>query len=347
MFDAEFKIFCNDEKQEKLLKRYLINYYYRKRQFLGNITPPKSKLRIRLLSAVDNVDKLGLQRSTTNQEAVDILLGVQLVTVGRSSRATIDNTGLVGHGVRNVLREPATDLRVCFLGLLRRCSDASTNSPDRLVGNNNLLPVSLRQGGLNGFKLLSANLHRATVLSIRKLLADANDHAQSGVDGVLGLNADHVASLTRETEANSALTVASQSPLNARISKHFSRMFTGEGTISLLETNVFSADSNIGADKTLQSVKMQSRGSDNNLGKREDRGKKYTYLQWKYFRDIRPRTSEFALKVPALLRTSAICLMLATVPLHFQLPPIKALAIFPLMFKFASNYKNDCFVNLW
>jgi hypothetical protein len=39
-------------------------------------------------------------------------------------------------------------------------------------------------------------------------------------------------------------------------------------------------------------------------------------------------TSELGLKAPALLSTSAIDLMLAVVPLHFQLPPMSAFAIF-------------------
>lgn len=43
-------------------------------------------------------------------------------------------------------------------------------------------------------------------------------------------------------------------------------------------------------------------------------------------------TSELAENGPALFNTSAICLILATVPLHFQLPPIKAFAIFPDIF---------------
>lgn len=38
-------------------------------------------------------------------------------------------------------------------------------------------------------------------------------------------------------------------------------------------------------------------------------------------------TSEFALKVPDLFKVSTNCLMDATVPLHFQLPPIRAFAI--------------------
>lgn len=40
-------------------------------------------------------------------------------------------------------------------------------------------------------------------------------------------------------------------------------------------------------------------------------------------------TSELGLKAPALFRTSAIARTLATVPLHFQFPPIRALAILP------------------
>jgi hypothetical protein len=42
-------------------------------------------------------------------------------------------------------------------------------------------------------------------------------------------------------------------------------------------------------------------------------------------------TSELALKGPALFSTSAIAFTLAVVPLHFQLPPIRAFAIFPDM----------------
>lgn len=43
-------------------------------------------------------------------------------------------------------------------------------------------------------------------------------------------------------------------------------------------------------------------------------------------------TSELALNCPALFKTSAMDLTLAIVPLHFQFPPISALAIFEVIF---------------
>jgi hypothetical protein len=50
-------------------------------------------------------------------------------------------------------------------------------------------------------------------------------------------------------------------------------------------------------------------------------------------------TSEFALNGPALFNTSAMDLILATVPLHFQFPPIRALAIFPdILITLMNNY---------
>ncbi len=53
-------------------------------------------------------------------------------------------------------------------------------------------------------------------------------------------------------------------------------------------------------------------------------------------------TSELELSAPALFNTSAIDLMLAVVPLHFQFPPIRALAIFPDIFELT----NCCYNNI-
>ena len=48
-------------------------------------------------SAIDNIDKFGLQRGTSDQESVNVSLGVQLVAVLGVGRSTVYDTGFIGN----------------------------------------------------------------------------------------------------------------------------------------------------------------------------------------------------------------------------------------------------------
>ena len=91
------------------------------------------------MGAVDNVDKCAAQRASSDKEAVDVRLRVQVAAVGGCGRATVQDAGLLCNGGRNVLGQPFADVGMSFLGLRRGGSDSCSDSPYRLVGYRKML----------------------------------------------------------------------------------------------------------------------------------------------------------------------------------------------------------------
>lgn len=120
-----------------------------------------------LFSAVDDVEELRLQRSASNQEAVDVGLRVQLIAVGCGRGTTVDDPGVISYAGRHLIFEPCSDLPVGLLSLLGGGSDASANSPNRLVRYNNFTPVLNAEAAAYGFQLLGTDLHGSAVLPVR------------------------------------------------------------------------------------------------------------------------------------------------------------------------------------
>lgn len=74
---------------------------------------------IRLLSCVDDVDKLWLQAGTTDEEPIDVGAGGEFLGVGGGHRATILDADSAGHSFRNVGAQPLAQRVVHILGLER------------------------------------------------------------------------------------------------------------------------------------------------------------------------------------------------------------------------------------
>lgn len=116
-----------------------------------------------------------------------------------------------------------------LLGLLSGGNLASTNSPDGLIGNDNLLPVIPRELGGKSSKLLLDNSNSVASLALLKGLAAAPNHAETTVNGSLGLVGDILVRLA----AGSALRVAGDGPVQAEILKLGDRDLAGVGAVGL------------------------------------------------------------------------------------------------------------------
>jgi hypothetical protein len=123
-----------------------------------------------LFGAVDNLNEFFLERSTADQEAVDIRLRIKLVTVSSGGRATVDDASSISNLRGDVLCEPVTDLGVSLLCLSGGRSHTRTNCPDRLISDDNFSPVSLREGVLKRGKLLRTYIHGSAILAISELV---------------------------------------------------------------------------------------------------------------------------------------------------------------------------------
>ena len=90
------------------------------------------------LSSLDDLNKIWLEGRAANKEAINVLFPGQLLAIGGTDRATIDDAGATGHILGHIVCEPASDegmnglsLQACrasFPGLLRECTHKASMS---------------------------------------------------------------------------------------------------------------------------------------------------------------------------------------------------------------------------
>mmetsp|Transcript_33690 Transcript_33690/g.103994 ORF Transcript_33690/g.103994 Transcript_33690/m.103994 type:complete len:286 (-) Transcript_33690:19-876(-) len=221
---------------------------------------------------VDDLDELRLEGSTTNQEAVDVFLGVQVVRRAGGDGAAVEDAERAADLVRHVARDPLADERVHLLGLLRRGDLAGADGPNRLVRDDDLVPLGLTQHRRDGLQLRHDHGGRAAVLAVAERLADARDDAEPLGDSGLHLGADD---LVRLVPVRAALAVADDGPVDARVLEHLERHLARERTA--LRHGVLRRDTELGVgEERLDEREVQhGRGDDAvdvvlNLGLVED-----------------------------------------------------------------------------
>lgn len=92
-------------------------------------------------SSVADVDKLGLETSTADQEAVDVGLRAELARIRAGHRAAVQDASGLGHLGAHVVGEPFAQLGVNLLGLGWRGRLARADRPHRLVRDHHSTPV--------------------------------------------------------------------------------------------------------------------------------------------------------------------------------------------------------------
>ena len=89
--------------------------------------------RVLVTVAVDNVGELGLERGTTDEEAIDVGLGGKTTGSGSSGGSTVKDAGGLGNVGTGDLTEVLTDVGVGVLSLLGGGGKTGANGPDGLV----------------------------------------------------------------------------------------------------------------------------------------------------------------------------------------------------------------------
>lgn len=189
---------------------------------------------------VDDVDEGWLQAGTANQEAIDISLLAELLAVLLADTAAVQDAGLVGSLVVNVLLQPLADSSVDLLGLLGGGDLAGADGPDGLVGDDDLGPVRADLG-LEGGELLGDDVDGLAGLTLLERLATAPDDADAVVGGVLGLGGNDLVGLVEDC---SALAVAQDGPGGTGVLELLDGDLTGVGTVGLV-VDVLGGDRNL------------------------------------------------------------------------------------------------------
>jgi len=275
------------------------------------MTPYQSLLYTRFLRrlGVDDVNKGGLQRGTTNEETVNVLLLGELVAVLLADTATVDDSGVVRGGLADLLGEVLTNSGVDLLSLLSAGDLAGTNGPDGLVGNDNLAPVLDLLG--DGAELVGDDLDGLVGLSLLEGLANAENNTEAVVEGGLGLGGDEVVGLL---EDDTALRVTGQGPGDVGLLELAGRDLTGESTVGLVE-DVLGSDLETGAEVLAGEEKVEGRRGNDDLCKLLALGRVCRLLCSVYIPTLGSTLAWF--------RLFTMPLIVSTEPFILKLPPTK------------------------
>jgi hypothetical protein len=147
------------------------------------------------------------------------------------NRSSIKDSSGAGNILRDVLMKPSSDVSVSLLSLFWGGNLSGTNSPDWLVSNNNIAPLSLCKLVSNSLELSGIYFIGLAGLSLLKELTNADHDVHAVLDCNLGLDSDVLIGLTEE---GSSLGVTSKSPLDANISELVSSDISSVSTSSIL-----------------------------------------------------------------------------------------------------------------
>mmetsp|Transcript_17128 Transcript_17128/g.37547 ORF Transcript_17128/g.37547 Transcript_17128/m.37547 type:complete len:205 (+) Transcript_17128:405-1019(+) len=148
-----------------------------------------------------------------------------------------------------------------LLSLLWRCHLAGTNGPDWLIGDHDLVPLSLRQRRGNGLHLLIEHVEGRVRLALLQLLANAGDGGETVVDGKLGLVGHHLARLSAVL---TTLAVTQDHPVKAVVLQHGGRRLASPGTRGFVP-QVLCSNSVVRAQCRLHLIEVDERGRHDDL----------------------------------------------------------------------------------
>lgn len=188
------------------------------------------------LSGVDNVDESGLETGTSDQEAVNILLLGQIFAIAIRDTASVDDPGVLSGLLADVLGEPFTNGSMDLLRLLGGSDLASTNSPDGLIGDDDVGPILDLLG--HSAQLPRHDVDGLASFALLESLAAAQDDAKTTVNGRLGLGSDEVIAFAKH---RAALRVSEDGPGDVGLFQLRDRDLTSERTVGLVE-DVLSGD---------------------------------------------------------------------------------------------------------
>mmetsp|Transcript_4797 Transcript_4797/g.10923 ORF Transcript_4797/g.10923 Transcript_4797/m.10923 type:complete len:342 (-) Transcript_4797:200-1225(-) len=202
--------------------------------------------------AVDNVSKLGLQRSTSDEESINVRLARQSRCRLSRGATSVQNTCLLRNIRSGNLTQVLTKIRMRLLGLIRSGNQTSSNSPDWLVSNHNIVPIL---GGKHiGIRLdLRKDIVvRGTSLACLEGFPTASNDLESLVQSVLGLGGDFRVGFTLAA----TFGVASEGPGDTHVLEHIGGGFASVGAVAA-GPHVLGTDGDIAAESFLDALDVQ------------------------------------------------------------------------------------------
>mmetsp|Transcript_45142 Transcript_45142/g.109888 ORF Transcript_45142/g.109888 Transcript_45142/m.109888 type:complete len:476 (-) Transcript_45142:42-1469(-) len=213
--------------------------------------------------AVDDIREFGLQRSSTDQETIDVRLFREARGGLRAGRSTVQDTSVGRNVSPGNLSKVFTDGSMCLLCLFRRGCKTSPDSPDRFVRNDNLLPILLREDISVCLDLGEDEVVRRTGFTVLEGLATACDDRKTLVQRVLGLGGNFSIRFTLST----TFGMAHDDPSDAHIGEHIRTRLTCEGTVAL-SPDILCSDTDVRTETLLDRLQVDLRRTDDDFSVR-------------------------------------------------------------------------------
>mmetsp|Transcript_21330 Transcript_21330/g.31702 ORF Transcript_21330/g.31702 Transcript_21330/m.31702 type:complete len:338 (-) Transcript_21330:482-1495(-) len=140
--------------------------------------------------AIDNIRKFRLERSTSDQETIDIGVGRQIRCVSGVGGTSVQDTSVLSDIGTSNLTKVLTDSGMSILSLLGGSSQPSSNGPNGFVGNDDLLPVLLSEGIGIGLDLRKDKVIGSSGFAGLQGFTTASHDGKSLVKSILGLGGD-------------------------------------------------------------------------------------------------------------------------------------------------------------
>ena len=172
-----------------------------------------------------------LERGAADEAAVDVGLGEELLRVGRLAGAAVEDRGVVRDGLVEEAGEDFADVGVDLLGLGRRGGLAGADGPDGLIGDDDLLHVLGGEVLEDGLGLGGANGEVLAGLALVEVLADAEDDAETRLEGEFHFLDELLVGLA---VVLATLGVAEDGPLAADGLQHVDGDFAGVGALGVV-----------------------------------------------------------------------------------------------------------------
>ena len=136
--------------------------------------------------AVDNISEFRLQGCSTNKESIDIFLGRKTWCSGGIGRSSIKDTGFSGNIGSSNFTEVLTDGGMGVLGLFWCGGESSSDGPDWLVGNNNILPIFFCKSISISLNLRENEVVGGSSFSAFEWFSTTCDDLQTFIQSILG-----------------------------------------------------------------------------------------------------------------------------------------------------------------
>ena len=202
-----------------------------------------------------------LQGSTSDEETIDIWLGGQILAVLVGDRSTVDDASLLSNLGVDLLLQPLANSLVDLLCLGGGGNLSGSNSPDWLVGNDDLLPLLWGDDLGDSGKLGGDDLDGLTPLALLEGLSAAENDVDVLSKSSLGLGGDKLVGLAND---DTALRVADQGPVDVGVLELGSGDLSSESSL-ILVVNVRGGDSDLWLGHRAGKSQVQCWWSNDNL----------------------------------------------------------------------------------